>query len=67
MFSRLCVCMYVQHVSATGNIALSVPLVLTINVPVVYMGQDVMILMRQNPFRGLLEGVVHENQDFMGP
>ncbi len=39
----------------------------TINVPVVYMARDVMILMRENPFRGPLEGVGPENRDFFGP
>jgi hypothetical protein len=37
---------------------------LTVNVPVVYMARDVMILMGENPFRGLLEGAGPENQDF---
>jgi hypothetical protein len=40
---------------------------LTINVPVVYMARNVMILMRENPFRGSLEGVGPENRDFLGP
>jgi hypothetical protein len=40
---------------------------ITINVPVVYMAQDVMTLMGENPFRGQLEGVGPENQDFFGP
>ncbi len=43
---------------------------LTINVPVVYMAQDVrylMILIGENPFRGPLEGVGTENRDFFGP
>jgi hypothetical protein len=39
---------------------------LTINVPVVYMAWDVMILMRENPLRGPLEGVGPENRDFFG-
>jgi hypothetical protein len=30
----------------------------------VYMARDVMILMGENPFRGLLEGVGPENEDF---
>ncbi len=30
---------------------------LTVNVPVVYMAQEVMILMGENPFQGPLEGV----------
>ncbi len=38
----------------------------TINVPDVYMARDVMILMRENPFRGPMEGVGPENQDFFG-
>jgi hypothetical protein len=41
--------------------------VLTINVPIVNMVRDIMILMRENPFRGPLEGVGHENRDFFGP
>jgi hypothetical protein len=36
-------------------------------VTVVYMAWDVKILMRANPFRGQLEGVGPENQDFLGP
>jgi hypothetical protein len=31
------------------------------------MARDVMILTRENTFRGLLEGVGPENQDFFGP
>jgi hypothetical protein len=42
-------------------------LLMTFNVPVVYMARDVMILMRENPYRGPLEGVGPENQDFFGP
>ncbi len=40
---------------------------ITVNLPVVYMARDVMILMRENPFRGPLEGVGPENRDFFGP
>jgi hypothetical protein len=40
---------------------------ITINVPVVYMAWDIMILVRENPFRGPLEGVGPENRDFWGP
>jgi hypothetical protein len=40
---------------------------ITINVPVVFMGRDVMILMQANPFQGPLEGVGPENRDFFGP
>jgi hypothetical protein len=40
--------------------------IITINVPVVYVARDVMILMRENPFRGPLEGVGPENRDFLG-
>ena len=29
--------------------------------------RDIMILMRENPFRGPLEGVSPENRDFLGP
>jgi hypothetical protein len=36
-------------------------LYLTINLPVVYMAQDVMILMGANPFRGPVEAVGPEN------
>jgi hypothetical protein len=39
---------------------------LTINVPVIDMAGNVMILMRENPIRGPLEGVDPENQDFFG-
>ncbi len=34
---------------------------LTINLPIVYMAQDVIILMGANPFRGSLEAVGPEN------
>ncbi len=37
--------------------------IITINVPVVYMGRDVWIWMRGNPF----EGVGPESRDFFGP
>jgi hypothetical protein len=40
---------------------------LTINVPVVYIARDIMILMRENPFRMPLEGVGPESRDFFGP
>jgi len=40
---------------------------LTINIPVVYTAQDVLILMGENPFRGPLEGVGPENRNFLGP
>jgi hypothetical protein len=40
---------------------------LTINALVVYMAGYVMIMMRANPFRGPLEGVGPEIQDFFGP
>ncbi len=36
-------------------------LYLTSNLPVVYMAQDVMILMGANPYRGPVEGVGPEN------
>jgi hypothetical protein len=35
--------------------------------PVVHKAQDVMILIGENPFRGLLEGVGPENRDLFGP
>jgi hypothetical protein len=38
--------------------------VITINVPGVYMARDVMIMMRENPFRGPLEGVGTEKRLF---
>jgi hypothetical protein len=41
--------------------------VITINVPVVYMAQDVMTFMRENQFREPLAGVGPENRDFFGP
>jgi hypothetical protein len=37
---------------------------LTINLLVVYVARDVMILMRENPFRGPWEGVGPVNEDF---
>jgi hypothetical protein len=42
-------------------------LILTINVPVVYMVRDVVILRRANPFRGRFEGVGPESRDICGP
>ena len=42
-------------------------LFITINVPVVYMVRDVVSLRRWNPFRGGVEGVGPESQDFFGP
>jgi hypothetical protein len=39
---------------------------ITIDVPLVYMAQDVMILMQANQFQGPLEGVGTENRDFFG-
>jgi hypothetical protein len=39
---------------------------ITIDIPVVYMAQDVMILMRANPLQGTLEGVGPEIRDFVG-
>ncbi len=36
----------------------------TINVPVVYKARHVMILMRENTFRGPLEGLGPENRNF---
>ncbi len=41
--------------------------ILTINVHVVYMAQDVIILMRANPLQEPLEEVGHENKTFWGP
>jgi hypothetical protein len=48
---RLCVCMYVQHVSAIRDTASLVSAFrsIIINVPDVHLARDVMILMRQNP------------------
>jgi hypothetical protein len=37
------------------------------NVPVFLYGLDLMILMRENPFPGPLEGVGPESQDFFVP
>ncbi len=45
----------------------TVCVVLTINVPVVYMAWYVMVLRRATSLRGALEGVGPENQDFFGP
>jgi hypothetical protein len=38
-----------------------------LTLPVVYMTQDVMILMRANLFRGPLKEVGPENRDIFGP
>ncbi len=40
--------------------------IITINVSVVYMARNIMILMRENPFRVPLEGVGPKNRDFFG-
>jgi hypothetical protein len=40
---------------------------LIINVPFVYMAQDVMILMQENPFWGPMEGMGPKNRDFFWP
>ncbi len=40
---------------------------ININVPVVYMAQYMMMLMRANPVQELSEGVGSENPDFCGP
>jgi hypothetical protein len=42
-------------------------LILTINVPVVFMARYVMVLRGVTSFRGALEGVGPENRDFFGP
>ncbi len=39
----------------------------TINVPVVFMAQYVMVLRSATSLRGALEGVGPENRDFFGP
>jgi hypothetical protein len=41
--------------------------IITINVPVVFMAQYVMILRGATSLRGALEGVCPENRDFFGP
>ncbi len=41
--------------------------IITINVPVVFMVRYVMVLRGATSLRGALEGVGHENQDFLGP
>jgi hypothetical protein len=41
--------------------------ILTINVPVVYMGRDILIWMLGNPYRGPFEGVGPESQESLGP
>jgi hypothetical protein len=41
--------------------------VLTINVPVVFMGRYVMVLRGATSLQGAMEGVGPENQDFFGP
>jgi hypothetical protein len=40
---------------------------LSFTVPVVYLAQDVMMLMQANTLQGPLEGVCPENQDFFEP
>ncbi len=58
---------YLTHHSLPTNPRTILPPPIIINVPVVYIVRDVMILMRENPFRGPLEGVDPENLDFFGP
>ena len=41
--------------------------ILTINVPVVFMAQYVMVLRRATSLQGALEGVGPENRDFFWP
>jgi hypothetical protein len=41
--------------------------IVTINVPVVYMGRDVWIWMGGNPYRGPFEGVGPGIETFLGP
>jgi hypothetical protein len=41
--------------------------IITIKVPVFYLGWYIMVLMRATSLRGALEGVGPENQDFLGP
>ncbi len=41
--------------------------IITINVPFVFMARYVMVLRGATSFRGALEGVGPENQDFFGP
>jgi hypothetical protein len=42
-------------------------LVITINVPVVFMARYIMVLRGATSLRGALEGVGTENRDFFGP
>jgi hypothetical protein len=42
-------------------------IIITINVPVVFMARYVMILRGATSLRGALEGVSPENRDFFGP
>ena len=37
---------------------------LTINVPLVYIEREIMVFLWENPLRGPLQGVCHENRDF---
>ncbi len=53
--------------SITQVTKVRIPVILTINVPVVYMEWDLIILIQENPLRGPLEGVGPENRDFFGP
>ncbi len=50
-----------------GYYRIDIKYVLTMNVPVVYMARDITFWMQENPFRGPLEGVGPESQDFFGP
>jgi hypothetical protein len=49
------------------NMWTELAIILTSNAPVVDMARDIMIWMRENRFRGPLEGVGPENRYFFGP
>ena len=38
--------------------------IITINVPLVYIEQEIMFFSRENPLERPLQGVCHENRDF---
>ncbi len=42
-------------------------MLITVNVPVVFMARYVMVLRRATSLRGALERVDPENRDFLGP
>jgi hypothetical protein len=50
-----------------ADLVFLLPPSITPNVPVDYMLNDIMILIKINPFQGPFEGIDSKNPDFFGP